>query len=174
MFFKRISDVWDEETAEAQETYGDAAPVDFPEMHRFVMPDGCHWLDVRAKAEDVGATLSHAMRTIELSNPDTLYRVFGTADWGNREMLTDELVKDLIEELSTVPLGNNDVSTDALGKLPFGFVANRGCYPGPQRFGHLDQHAAGARRTRMDEDVVARLHLSHVLERSRRGRQHHG
>ena len=32
------------------------------------------------------------MRTIERANPDTLTRVFGAADWGNREMLGDELL----------------------------------------------------------------------------------
>jgi len=42
-------------------------------------------------------------------------RVFGTADWGNREKFTDELLKDLIEGFSTINLGNNSVSTDILG-----------------------------------------------------------
>jgi type I restriction enzyme M protein len=28
------------------------------------------------------------MREIERANPDTLYRVFGAADWSNREILT--------------------------------------------------------------------------------------
>jgi len=40
------------------------------------------------------------MREIERANPDTLYRVFGAADWGNRELLTDAILKDLIEGLS--------------------------------------------------------------------------
>ena len=35
LFYKRICDVWDEETSEATETYGDVDPVDFPEVHRF-------------------------------------------------------------------------------------------------------------------------------------------
>ena len=39
----------------------------------------------------------HRPEEIERANPDTLYRVFGTADWGNREKFTDELLKDLIE-----------------------------------------------------------------------------
>ena len=43
LFFKRISDVWDEETAEAREEYGDIDLGDFPELHRFKLPDGCHW-----------------------------------------------------------------------------------------------------------------------------------
>jgi type I restriction enzyme M protein len=115
LFFKRISDVWDEETAEAVALFGDVDPVDFPEVHRFSVPEGCHWRDVRETAANVGAALSRAMREIERANPDTLYRVFGAADWGNREMLTDEILKDLLEGLSEVSLGNKAVSTDALG-----------------------------------------------------------
>ena len=115
LFFKRICDVWDEETAEATTVFGDVDPVDFPEVHRFSVPDGCHWRDVRETATNVGAALSHAMREIERANPDTLYRVFGAADWGNREMLTDEILKDLIEGLSEVSLGNSAVSSDILG-----------------------------------------------------------
>ena len=55
---------------------------------------------MRETPANVGAALSHAMREIERANPDTLYRVFGAADWGNREMLTDEILKDLIEGFS--------------------------------------------------------------------------
>ena len=115
LFFKRISDVWDEETADAAKLFGDADPVAFPEVHRFNVSAGCHWRDVRETPANVGAALSHAMREIERSNADTLYRVFGAADWGNREMLTDEILKDLMEGLSGVSLGNTTVSTDVLG-----------------------------------------------------------
>jgi type I restriction enzyme M protein len=115
LFFKRICDVWDEETAEAAELFGDVDPVDFPEVHRFGVPAGCHWQDVRGTPANVGAALSHAMRETERVNPDTLYRVFGAADWGNREMLTDEILKDLIEGLSKVSLGNTTVGSDVLG-----------------------------------------------------------
>jgi type I restriction enzyme M protein len=115
LFFKRICDVWDEETAGAAELYGDVDPVDFPEVHRFTVPESCHWRDVRETAANIGPALSHAMREIERYNPETLYRVFGASDWGNREMLTDEILKDLIEGLSEVPLGNTEVSSDILG-----------------------------------------------------------
>jgi type I restriction enzyme M protein len=115
LFFKRICDVWDEETAEAAQLYGDVEPVDFPEVHRFDVPEGCHWRDVRDTPANVGSALAHAMREIERANPDTLYRVFGAADWGNREILTDETLKDLIEGLSEVSLGNSAVTSDVLG-----------------------------------------------------------
>ena len=115
LFFKRISDVWDEETTDAVESYGDIELDIFPELHRFSLPAGCHWRDVRETPANVGAALARAMRAIERANPDTLTRVFGAADWGNREMLGDELLKDLIEGLSGVPLGNTAVGSDILG-----------------------------------------------------------
>lgn len=115
LFFKRISDVWDEETAEASEIYGDADPSLFPEAHRFVLPEGSHWNDIREVPANIGAALHKAMQEIERANPDILFRVFGTADWGNKEKFSDELLKDLIEGFSEMPLGNSAVSTDVLG-----------------------------------------------------------
>ena len=115
LFFKRISDVWNEETVEAQEIYGEAAPSLFPEVHRFVVPEGCHWNDIREVPTNVGAALHKAMQEIERANPETLFRVFGTADWGNKEKFSDELLKDLIEGFSNIRLGNSAVSTDILG-----------------------------------------------------------
>jgi type I restriction enzyme M protein len=115
LFFKRICDVWDEETSDAAQTFGDVDPAAFPEIHRFSVPASCHWRDIRETPANVGTALLHAMQEIERANPDTLYRVFGTADWGNREKFTDELLKDLIEGFSAFSLGNKAVGTDVLG-----------------------------------------------------------
>jgi type I restriction enzyme M protein len=49
LFFKRICDVWDEEFEEAVETYGE----DFADEHRFQLPEGCRWNDVRETAANV-------------------------------------------------------------------------------------------------------------------------
>ncbi len=111
LFYKRICDVWDEEYSRMLEGYGE----DFKDEHRFQIPEDCHWDDVRTAAKDVGATLKNAMQTIELSNPETLNRVFGSGDWGNKEKFPDELIKDLIEGFSAIKLGNQAVSTDVLG-----------------------------------------------------------
>ena len=115
LFFKRICDVWDEETAEAVELYGEENPLLFPEVHRFQVPEGSHWRDIREAPANVGAELQYAMQEIERANPETLYRIFGSADWGNKEKFTDELLKDMIEGFSSVPLGNDSVDTDVLG-----------------------------------------------------------
>ena len=111
LFFKRISDVWDEEQERMLQDYGE----EFADEHRFQVPEGCHWKDIRETPQNVGATLQHAMQEIERANHETLHRVFGAGDWGNKEKFTDELVKDLIEGFSAIQLGNNAVSTDVLG-----------------------------------------------------------
>jgi type I restriction enzyme M protein len=58
IFFKRLSDVWDEDHAVAlAESKGDAAYAAATANDRFVIPDGAHWKDVRAAAKDVGKKL---------------------------------------------------------------------------------------------------------------------
>ena len=48
LFFKRISDVYDEEYAQAiEESAGDTDYANLPEFHRFIIPPKCHWNDIR-------------------------------------------------------------------------------------------------------------------------------
>lgn len=115
LFFKRICDVWDEEFQEIAEEMGDPELALFPESHRFQVPEGCHWRDVRETPVNVGTALQRALRELEKANPDTLYGVFGDAQWTNKDRLTDPLLKDLIEHFSQLPLGNRHVATDVLG-----------------------------------------------------------
>ncbi len=111
IFFKRISDVWDEEKERMIKEYGER----FEDEHRFQIPENCHWNDIRSKSQNVGTALKFAMQEVERVNPKTLYRVFGNTDWGNKEKFSDELVKDLIEEFSLIKLGNDSVDIDTLG-----------------------------------------------------------
>lgn len=119
LYYKRISDVYDEETEEAlKESGGDVEYASLPEQHRFVIPDGCHWQDVRERSENLGAAIVGAMRGIELANPDTLYTVlsiFGAQKWTDKKNLSDGKIRDLIEHLSTRKLGNKDYPTDLMG-----------------------------------------------------------
>lgn len=115
LFFKRICDVWDEEYQEIVDETGDEQLAWFPESHRFQIPENCHWNDVRTKATNVGTALQVAMREIEKSNPDSLYGVFGDAQWSNKDRLSDPLLKDLIEHFSKLSFGNHHVSSDLLG-----------------------------------------------------------
>jgi type I restriction system adenine methylase HsdM len=115
IFLKRISDVYDEEHAGAMEIYGDEDLADLPENHRFAIPDGCHWDDVRSVSQNIGATVLKAMRAIESANPDTLPGVFGDGDWGNKDLLPDSTLADLIEHFSSKTLSIANLPEDELG-----------------------------------------------------------
>jgi len=117
LFFKRISDVFDEEYASAlAESNGDEEYALFPQNYRFQIPKGCHWRDVRAVTVNVGQDLQKAIRGIEKANPETLFAIFGDAAWTNKERLPDSLIRDLIEHFSRYPLGNQAAQADILGQ----------------------------------------------------------
>ncbi len=117
LFFKRISDVYDEEIAAALvESDGDQEYAFFPENHRFQIPNCYHWRDIRTQTTNVGQTLQQAMREIEKANQRTLYGIFGDARWTNKERLSDELLINLIDHFSHLPLSNGDVDSDVLGQ----------------------------------------------------------
>jgi type I restriction enzyme M protein len=111
MFFKRLSDVYDEERERALKELGD----DYPEYHRFVIPDGAHWEDVRAVTQHVGLAIQSATRAIEQTNP-VLEGIFGDAPWTNKERLSDATLNDLIEHFSTQTLSRARVNEDLLGQ----------------------------------------------------------
>ena len=117
LFFKRISDVHDEEYQIAlAESDGDEEYAQFSTNYRFQVPDDCHWNDVRAVTTNVGQALQRAMRGIEKANPETLYGIFGDAQWTNKERLSDSLLRDLIEHFSRISLGNTAAQSDILGQ----------------------------------------------------------
>lgn len=115
LFLKRLSDVYDEELAAAlEESGGDAKYAALPEQHRFQIPDGAHWADVRVTTTNVGAAIAKAMREIERANP-RLAGVFGDAPWTNKDRLPDATLRDLVEHYSGVTLSIANVPEDELG-----------------------------------------------------------
>jgi type I restriction enzyme M protein len=119
LFFKRISDVYDEETQDALErSGGDEEYARFPENHSFDIPEGCHWKDVREVSENVGVAIVKAMNGIERANPDTLSGVFSSfddANWTDKTKLSDERLKNLVEHMSKIKVGNKNYSADVMG-----------------------------------------------------------
>ncbi|WKZ47348.1 MAG: class I SAM-dependent DNA methyltransferase [Anaerolineales bacterium] len=117
LFFKRISDVWDEEYQQALEESGnDLDYAEFRENHRFQIPKGCHWEDVRKKTTNVGAALQKALKGIEKANFEMLHDVFGDAQWTNKRRMSDEKMLDLIEHFSKYTLSVAEVPHDIMGE----------------------------------------------------------
>lgn len=115
LFFKRLNDVYEEETQKAILEYGKEA-ADWEETHSFIIPDGAHWDDVRNIAQDVGKGIQNAFRAIENANPEKLKGIFGDGTWTNKHRLPDRLLKDLLEHFSTKTLSLENLPEDELGR----------------------------------------------------------
>jgi type I restriction enzyme M protein len=116
LFLKRISDVFDEERESAlADSDGDEEYASLPEQHRFQVPNGCHWSDLRNRSTNVGQAIQRAMREIEKANPNTLYGIFGDVQWSNKDRLSDALLVDLVDQFSQMNLRNSAIPNDMLG-----------------------------------------------------------
>ena len=114
LFLKRLSDVYDEENANAEAEYG-AEARDWDETHLFRIPQGARWSDVRNATKNIGTALTKAFQAIEQANPRKLSGIFGDAAWTNKDRLPDRLLKDLIEHFSTLTLSLANCPEDELG-----------------------------------------------------------
>ena len=126
VFFKRISDVHEEEYRKALELAG--GDEDFakqPENYSFVIPDKCLWRDIREVTENVGQALVTAWTRIEQANPNRvvggrvvegLGGIFGKRDhWTNKNILKDETISELIEHFSKIDLSLANCPADEMG-----------------------------------------------------------
>jgi type I restriction enzyme M protein len=117
LFYKRLCDVYDEETVTAlRDSGGDEDFALFPENHRFQVPADSHWREVRKASRNVGRALQQAMRAIETANPDKLFGIFGDAQWTNKDRLSDAMLRDLIEHFSSLELTVANLPEDELGQ----------------------------------------------------------
>lgn len=115
LFYKRLSDVYEDEYKKALEFYdGDQESAELPEEHRFVIAKQYRWQELRETTTDVGSFIQKAMREIEKNNP-RLYGVFGDAQWTNKDRLPDGLLISLVDHFSKIPLGIEAVKQDDLG-----------------------------------------------------------
>ena len=125
MFFKRVSDVYDEqynrylEESDGDEDYARSQEYDI------IVPEGAHWNDVRKVTENVGQTLVDAFRQIEEANPPKeingrmvggLTGIFGDkSGWTNKNKMPDRIILSLIEHFSTQTLSLENCPADEMG-----------------------------------------------------------
>ncbi len=116
LFLKRLCDVHDEETAQAlRASGGDAEFASFAENHRFQVPAEAHWREIRKETRNVGQAIQRAMRAIESANKDKLFGIFGDAQWTNKDRLSDETMRELVEHFSSLELTITNLPEDELG-----------------------------------------------------------
>jgi type I restriction enzyme M protein len=118
LFLKRLSDHWDAEQVQAAADY---APKPVPaeayaDYHRFDIPEGCHWSDLRKVAENVGYALQLILDRIQEANPSSLAGIFGEVAWANKDRLPEHALLRLVEIFNGIPLDPATVSHDMLGQ----------------------------------------------------------
>ena len=128
LFFKRISDVYDEQfdgyVREGGEEYANSQTEDFV----IQIPQGAHWRDVREVTENVGQRLVEAFIAIEQANPGEkiegegrvvggLDGIFGAKDgWTNKAKMPDNIITSLIEHFSKYDLNLAACPADEMGQ----------------------------------------------------------
>jgi type I restriction enzyme M protein len=116
LFYKRISDTWDAEHTAAEAKWGDDLDGEIEaDYHRFTIPDGCHWADLRRVHENVGVALQKSLDRIQQANPESLAGIFGDVAWGNKDKLPETSLLNLIEAFGTLDLTPDRVGHDILG-----------------------------------------------------------
>jgi type I restriction enzyme M protein len=114
LFFKRLSDVWQEEFDARMAQYHDAELAADPEEHRFHIPDGAFWHQIKLHTTDIGEHLNNAFRKIEDANL-RLLGIFQDVDFNNKQRFPDSALQSLIQHFDRYRLRNSDVSADMLG-----------------------------------------------------------
>ena len=126
LFFKRISDVYDEQfdgfVCEGGEEFAEMKAQELA----IRIPDGAHWRDVREVTENVGQRLVEAFIAIEQANPGEeadgriiggLDGIFGPKDgWTNKAKMPDHIITSLIEDFSRYNLSLAACPADEMGQ----------------------------------------------------------
>ena len=131
MFYKRLCDQWEREADDAiaelerQQGHGltEAQKAIFRRRgeHRYAIPDGARWGDVKAVSTNIGEVLTGAMRAVANANQELL-GVF-TVDWNQpapdgsgRPLIANEVVHALVQHFEEHDLSNTNVPSDVLGR----------------------------------------------------------
>jgi type I restriction enzyme M protein len=131
MFYKRLCDQWeceaDDAIAELERQQGRAFSEKEKAVfrkrgeHRFQIPDGSRWGDVKAASTNLGEVLTKAMRAVANAN-DELRGVF-TVDWNQpapdgsgKPLIANEVVHALVQHFDEHDLSNRSVPPDVLGR----------------------------------------------------------
>jgi type I restriction enzyme M protein len=131
MFFKRLCDQWEGEADDAIAVLERQQERSFTEQqkaifrkrgeHRFKIPDGSRWGDVKAASTNIGEVLTKAMRAVADANEE-LRGVF-TVDWNQpapdgsgKPLIPNGVVHALIQHFDEHDLSNKSVPPDILGR----------------------------------------------------------
>jgi type I restriction enzyme M protein len=124
LFYKRLSDVYEDELDRLNNEFGDETLArqlvqEDRALIRFYIPNGYIWHEVRKSPVRLGERLTEAMRAVARENP-RLVGVIDVVDFNataaGQRILDDDVLARLMEILNRQRLGLRDVDPDILGR----------------------------------------------------------
>ena len=115
LFYKRISDVWDEEYKKVLEEYHDEEIAKADHNHRFQVPRDCRWDVIQKEATGIGQKLNEIFDKLANANSPKLDKIFDDLDFANKDKFPNETLQRLINHFSQHNFGDNYISSDLLG-----------------------------------------------------------
>lgn len=115
LFYKRISDVWDEEYKRVMEEYKDEAIARADYNHRFQVPQDCRWSVIEEQAENIGPKLNGIFDKLTNANSPKLDKIFDDLDFAHKDKFPNETTQRLINHFSQYNFGDTYINSDLLG-----------------------------------------------------------
>ncbi|MFA5997552.1 MAG: type I restriction-modification system subunit M [Candidatus Paceibacterota bacterium] len=115
LFYKRISDSWDEEYRKVIEEYHNEDLAREDHNHRFQVPKDCQWSVVQKQAEGIGQKLNEVFDKLTNANSPKLDKIFDDLDFANKDKFPNETLQRLINHFSSHNFGDTYISSDLLG-----------------------------------------------------------
>ena len=116
LFFKRLSDVFDEEYENLKASVGEALAKS-PDMYtRFYRPEGCSWNDILNTSTNIGEKINDVFIKITQANSPKLDSILDRIDFNDKDSLPDASLSELVQHFNKRRLGNKNVSGDMLGQ----------------------------------------------------------
>lgn len=115
LFYKRMSDVWDEEYDSIMKEYNDKTIAGSDYNHRFQVPKDCRWNVITEQAESIGQKLNDIFEKLANANSPKLDKIFDDLDFANKDRFPNETLQRLVNHFSQYNFGNTYISSDLLG-----------------------------------------------------------
>lgn len=115
LFYKRMSDVWDEEYKKVMDEYSEEEIARADYNHRFQVPEDCRWSVIMGQAENIGQKLNEIFEKLTNANSPKLDKIFDDLDFANKDRFPNETLQRLINHFSQYNFGGNYISSDLLG-----------------------------------------------------------
>jgi type I restriction enzyme M protein len=116
LFYKRLSDVFDDEFEKLKEQVGEELALDsslYADV--FFIPAGCHWNDILSTSTNIGAKINDVFAEVTRANAPRLDGILDKIDFNDKDKLSDAAMSDLVNHFNIHKLSNEFITGDMLG-----------------------------------------------------------